>query len=99
MAAIGHPTTPGAEELLKISLSVHRMNQRRNIGAEQSCLMDETYCSDEFGDSLPKKTPRLTIPELTAALSHPTRNYALAILTERISSPKELAKELNRTIR
>jgi DNA-binding transcriptional ArsR family regulator len=48
---------------------------------------------------LPKKTPRLTIPELTAALSHPTRNYVLAILTERIASPKELAKELNRTIR
>ena len=45
------------------------------------------------------KTPRLVVPELTKALSHPTRSYLLAILTERTASPKEMAKELDRTIR
>lgn len=46
-----------------------------------------------------EKTPRLIVPELTRALTHPTRSYVLAILTERIASPKEMAKELDRTIR
>jgi DNA-binding transcriptional ArsR family regulator len=46
-----------------------------------------------------KKVPRLTIPELTTALAHPTRNLVLAILTERLASPKELSGELDRTIR
>jgi hypothetical protein len=49
--------------------------------------------------SLTEKTPRLVVPELTKALMHPTRSYVLAILTERIASPKEMAKELDRTIR
>ncbi len=43
--------------------------------------------------------PRLVAPELTKALTHPTRNHVLTILTERTASPKEIAKELDRTIR
>lgn len=43
--------------------------------------------------------PRLIVPELTKALKHPTRTYALGILTERVASPKEIAKELDCTIR
>jgi DNA-binding transcriptional ArsR family regulator len=46
-----------------------------------------------------EKMPRLVVPELTKALNHPTRSHILAILTERIASPKEMAKELDRTIR
>ncbi|HET6999204.1 MAG TPA: winged helix-turn-helix domain-containing protein [Solirubrobacterales bacterium] len=46
-----------------------------------------------------EKTPRLIVPELTKALKHPTRTFALAILTERVASPKEIAEELGRTIR
>ncbi len=46
-----------------------------------------------------KRLPRLVAPELTKALTHPTRNRVLAILTERVASPKEIAKELDRTIR
>jgi DNA-binding transcriptional ArsR family regulator len=49
--------------------------------------------------SLTEKTPRLVVPELATALRHPTRSYALTILTERVASPKEIAKELDRTIR
>lgn len=45
------------------------------------------------------KTPRLVVPELATALRHPTRSYALAILAERVASPKEIARELDRTIR
>ena len=48
---------------------------------------------------MPKKFPRLIVPELTKALTHPTRNRVLAILTDRVASPKEIAKELDRTIR
>ena len=49
---------------------------------------------------MPKKAPkRLIAPELTAALSHPTRNFALAILNQRVASPKEIAKELDCSIR
>ena len=46
-----------------------------------------------------KKTPRLTAPELTTAMSHPTRIHVMAVLTERTASPKEMARELDRTIR
>jgi DNA-binding transcriptional ArsR family regulator len=49
--------------------------------------------------SLPKKTPLLVVPELATAMRHPTRSYALTILTERVASPKEIARELDRTIR
>jgi DNA-binding transcriptional ArsR family regulator len=48
---------------------------------------------------LKERTPRLIAPELTKALKHPTRVYALTILTERVASPKEIAKELDRPIR
>lgn len=48
---------------------------------------------------MPSKSPRLVVPELTKALSHPTRSHLLTILTERTASPKEMAKELDRTIR
>jgi len=48
---------------------------------------------------LSKRPPRLIVPELTRALTHPTRTYALGILTERVASPKEIAKELDCTIR
>jgi predicted ArsR family transcriptional regulator len=48
---------------------------------------------------LNKKLPRLVAPELTKAMTHPTRNHVLAVLTERTASPKEIAKELDRTIR
>jgi DNA-binding transcriptional ArsR family regulator len=48
---------------------------------------------------LTKRTPRLIVPELTKALRHPTRTYVLAILTERVASPGEIAKELDRSIR
>jgi predicted ArsR family transcriptional regulator len=48
---------------------------------------------------LTKRTPRLIVPELTKAMTHPTRSHVLAILSERIASPKEIAKELDRTIR
>jgi DNA-binding transcriptional ArsR family regulator len=49
---------------------------------------------------LTKKAPkRLIAPELTTALSHPTRNLALAILNQRVASPKEIAKELDCSIR
>jgi hypothetical protein len=43
--------------------------------------------------------PRLVVPELTKALTHPTRSHVLATLTERIASPAEMAKELDRTVR
>lgn len=46
-----------------------------------------------------ERFPRLVVPELTKALTHPTRNRVLAILTDRVASPKEIAKELDRTIR
>lgn len=46
-----------------------------------------------------KKTPRLVVPALTTAMRHPTRSYALTVLTERVASPKEIASELDRTIR
>jgi DNA-binding transcriptional ArsR family regulator len=46
-----------------------------------------------------KKTARLTVPELTKALKHPTRSHVLAILSERTASPKEMAQELDRSIR
>ncbi len=46
-----------------------------------------------------KQTPRLVVPELATAMRHPTRSYMLTILTERVASPKEIAKDLNRTIR
>jgi hypothetical protein len=46
-----------------------------------------------------EKMPRLVVPELTKALAHPTRSHVLATLTERIASPAEMAKELNRTVR
>lgn len=46
-----------------------------------------------------ERPPRLIVPELTKALTHPTRSYALAVLTDRVASPKEIAKELDRTIR
>ena len=45
------------------------------------------------------QTPRLVVPELATAMRHPTRSYMLTILTERVASPKEIAKDLNRTIR
>jgi DNA-binding transcriptional ArsR family regulator len=49
---------------------------------------------------LTKKAPqRLIAPELITALSHPTRNLALAILNQRVASPKEIAKELDCSIR
>lgn len=48
---------------------------------------------------MPERPPRLIVPELTKALTHPTRAHALTILTERVASPKEIAKELDRTIR
>lgn len=48
---------------------------------------------------LSEQTPRLVVPELTKALKHPTRTYALGVLTERVASPKEIAKELDRPIR
>jgi DNA-binding transcriptional ArsR family regulator len=43
--------------------------------------------------------PRLVAPELTKALSHPTRSHLLSILFERVASPKEMAQELDRSIR
>ncbi len=46
-----------------------------------------------------KTAKRLTAPELTRALSHPTRNLALAILNHRVASPKDIAKELDCSIR
>lgn len=46
-----------------------------------------------------KKTTRLIVPELATALRHPTRSYALTILVDRVASPKEIASELNCTIR
>jgi DNA-binding transcriptional ArsR family regulator len=46
-----------------------------------------------------KEAKRLTAPELTAALSHPTRNLALAILNQRVASPADIAKELDCSIR
>jgi predicted ArsR family transcriptional regulator len=52
-----------------------------------------------FGAIVTENPPRLVVPELTKALTHPTRSYALAVLTERVASPKEIAKELDRTIR
>jgi predicted ArsR family transcriptional regulator len=48
---------------------------------------------------LTENMPRLVAPELTKALTHSTRNHILAVLTERTASPKEIAKELDRTIR
>jgi len=48
---------------------------------------------------LSRKLPSLIVPELTKALKHPTRVYVLTVLTEREASPKELAKELDRSIR
>jgi DNA-binding transcriptional ArsR family regulator len=48
---------------------------------------------------LTERLPRLIVPELTKALKHPTRSHLLATLTERIASPKEMARELDRTIR
>lgn len=42
---------------------------------------------------------RLTAPELTTALAHPTRNLALAILNQRVASPKEIAEQVNCSIR
>lgn len=46
-----------------------------------------------------QRPPRLIAPELTKALRHPTRTYVLGILTERVASPQEIAKEIDRTIR
>jgi DNA-binding transcriptional ArsR family regulator len=46
-----------------------------------------------------KAAKRLVASELTTALSHPTRNLALAILNQRVASPKEIAKELDCSIR
>lgn len=46
-----------------------------------------------------KAAKRLTAPELTTALAHPTRNLALAILNQRVASPAEIAKELDCSIR
>jgi predicted ArsR family transcriptional regulator len=48
---------------------------------------------------LSKRTPSLTAPELTAAMSHPTRIHLMTVLTERTASPKEIAQELDRPIR
>jgi DNA-binding transcriptional ArsR family regulator len=49
--------------------------------------------------SLTQKTPRLIAPELAKALKHPTRTFILAILTVRVASPKEIAQQIDRTIR
>lgn len=46
-----------------------------------------------------QRTPRLIAPELTKALKHPTRTFILAILIVRVASPKEIAEEIDRTIR
>lgn len=46
-----------------------------------------------------KPPPRLVVPELSKALKHPTRAHALTILHERVASPKEIARELDRSIR
>ncbi len=42
---------------------------------------------------------RLVAPELITAISHRTRNLALAILNQRVASPKEIAHELDCSIR
>lgn len=46
-----------------------------------------------------QRSPRLVAPELTKALSHPTRSHLLSILFERTASPKEMAQELDCSIR
>lgn len=48
---------------------------------------------------MPQKPPRLVAPELVKALKHPTRTFILAILTVRVASPKEIAEQIDRTIR
>lgn len=52
-----------------------------------------------FGAILAKPPPRLVVPELSKALRHPTRSHALTVLNERVASPKEIAQELDRSIR
>ena len=39
--------------------------------------------------------PALVNPQLAAALAHPTRAHALAVLFQRPASPRELAEELD----
>ncbi len=46
-----------------------------------------------------QKPPTLANPQLISALAHPTRIHALKVLTERIGSPGEIAKELDRSVR
>jgi DNA-binding transcriptional ArsR family regulator len=48
---------------------------------------------------VPKQQPRLVVPELTKALKHPTRTHILTVLNHRVASPKELAREVDRSIR
>jgi DNA-binding transcriptional ArsR family regulator len=43
--------------------------------------------------------PTLANPQLISALAHPTRVHALTVLNERIASPGEIAKELDRSVR
>jgi DNA-binding transcriptional ArsR family regulator len=45
-----------------------------------------------------KRPPSLTDPRLATAMSHPTRLYAMRILTERTASPRELAAALDEPI-
>jgi len=43
--------------------------------------------------------PTMANPQMVKAVSHPTRVHALTVLNERSASPRELAAELDRTIR
>jgi predicted ArsR family transcriptional regulator len=46
-----------------------------------------------------KAPPKLTSPQLLSTLTHQTRVHALSVLTDRTASPKELAAELNCSVR
>jgi DNA-binding transcriptional ArsR family regulator len=61
--------------------------------------MGQIRYSENLELSLSKPPPRLVAPELSKALKHPTRAHALSVLHERVASPKELARELDRSIR
>lgn len=43
----------------------------------------------------PTQRPELISPQLAAAMSHPTRVQAMTILNERISSPRQIAAEID----
>jgi DNA-binding transcriptional ArsR family regulator len=47
---------------------------------------------------LGKSQPKLVNAQLAAAMSHPTRVYAMAILGEREASPKEIAAEIDEPV-